>query len=95
MKITLKFNPKKYISIHYSNKPLLDEGKQYSTLMEPKFLASVTGAKFLGKPIVAFLRKDTVTVEQLNQRRPKLMKSKLVPLKRLDCLKTIFYLFYS
>lgn len=91
--IGLAFNPKKCVSMHYSNKA--PAGCRLTTFNIdganiPCFRDGCS-AIFLGKPVGAFIPRDTVPVENLKQTPQKILTSKLDPWQRIDCLKTFFY----
>lgn len=76
--------------MHYSNKPPAGcrdtifnlSGKQIASIRDGCL------AVFLGKPVGAFIPRDTVTLEFLKQRAINITTSKLGPWQRLDCMKT-------
>lgn len=92
-KIGLTIYPTKCISMHYFSRPPAGCRPTIFNINGQEILHISDGSPviFLGKPIGAFIPRDTVAVELLKQRALGIISSKLAPWQRLDCLKTFFY----
>lgn len=92
-KIKLKFNAKKFVTLHCCNKPPAGCRETIFNLngSNISFLEDGDATKFLSKPVGAFLPRDSVTVENIWQRRIKILTSGLNPWQRIDFLKNLFY----
>lgn len=93
IKIGLKFNPNKCTTLYYSSKPPAGCRDTIFNLAGSELSHMYNGnpTMFLGKPIGAFLPRDSVTLDRLKQRGMKILSSMLTPWQRIDCIKIFFY----